>query len=166
MSNIRSLKFAAFVIADFIAMAAVWLLFTWTWKLSGLLAGTCAAAIGTIAIVVVKDQDFARFSPKPKWLLHVVALPWAVLKDTVIVFRAGAKYALKRKSDGYLVAVDFNAGGDDQRSSARRALATALTTIPPNSIVLGIDKKANKVLLHMLAPAEIPRVIHELGAPE
>lgn len=145
-------------------MTGFWILFTWSAEASELLAGVCAGAIATVAVVVVKDQDFARFSPKPQWWLYFLLLPWEVLKDTVIVFRASLQYAFKGKSEGYLVAADFDAGGDDHRSSARRALATTLTTIPPNTVVLGIDKKANKALVHMIWPVEIPRVIRELGA--
>lgn len=164
--TINPAKFALFVVADLAAMTGFWILFTSTLKISELLAGLGAAAIATVGVVVVQGQDFARFSPKPQWLLYTLTLPWDVLRDTAIVFRAGLKYALRRKSDGYLVSVDFNAGGDDQRSSARRALVTALTTIPPNSIVLGIDKKENRILLHLLAPTEIPGIIRKLGAPQ
>lgn len=156
-------KLALFALIYFALMMGLWVLYTSTIKAWELIIGAAAAVIATIATAVVEQQRFAQFSPAPKWLLYLLTLPWFVLRDTALVYRAAIKYALRKKSDGYLVAVDFDSGSEDARSSARRALVTALTTIPPNSVVVGIDRTNNKLLLHMLAPDDIPWFVTQMG---
>jgi multisubunit Na+/H+ antiporter MnhE subunit len=158
-------RFAAFAALNFVVMMGLWVVYTFSVKPSELLTGAAAAVLATIGMAVVKGQDFARFSPEVKWLLYFVPLPWTVLKDTAVVFRAAVKYALKRKSDGYLMAVKFDAGGEDPKSSARRALATTLTNIAPNSVLIGIDRKNNVALVHLLSPANVPEPLRQLGVP-
>lgn len=157
-------KLALYAVLYFISMMGLWVLYTSTVSLWELVIGAAAAVLATIATATVEEQRFARFAPDPKWLLYFFSLPWFVLRDTALVFRAAFKYALKQKSDGYLVSVDFDPGGEDARSTARRALVTALSTIPPNSIVVGIDRKNKKILLHMLAPDDVPWITTRLGA--
>jgi len=164
--SISPFRFAAFAVVNFVVMLGLWFLYTASLTLSELPAGAGAAVLATIGMAVVQGQNFARFAPDPRWFRYALPLPWSVLKDTAIVFRAAAKYALKRKSDGYLIAIPFTAGGDDPKSSARRAMAIALTTVAPNSIVIGIDRKTNTALLHLLSPAPLPDPLRQLGERE
>ena len=157
-------KYTFFALVYFVAMMGLWVLYTDTVKFYELLVGSGAALLATFATALVQQERFAEFAPDPKWLLYFAYMPWYALRDTVVVFRAAFKYMLKQKSDGYLVAVDYDPGGDDPRSGARRTLETVLTTIPPNSVVIGIDRHANKMLLHMLSPGEISWVTRRLGA--
>lgn len=164
--NIPVVRFVAFAIVNYVIMLGLWFLYTASLTFSELLAGAAAAVLATIGMAVVQEQNFARFSPEAKWLLYLLPLPWSVLKDTAIVFAAAAKYALYRKSDGYLIRVPFDAGGEDAKSSARRAMAIALTTIAPNSILIGIDREANAALVHLLSPAAVPDPLRQLGGRE
>ncbi len=157
-------KVAAHLVIHLSVMMGLWVLYTSTVKVGELLVGAGAAALATYGTAIVQEQRFAQFAPKPEWLLYFALMPWYTIRDTAVVFRAAFKYILKQKSDGYLMAVDFDSGGDDPRSSARRTLEVALTTIPPNSIVVGIDRRARKMLLHMVAPADTSWVTRRLGA--
>ncbi len=159
-------KLAAFFIAHWLVMMGLWVLYTSTATLYELLIGAGAAVLAAFATALVQEKQFAKFAPNPKWLLYIAYMPWYAVKDTVIVFQAAFKYMVRQKSDGYLLAVNFDAGGDDPRSSARRALEVTLTTIPPNSIVIGIDRGGSKMLMHMLRPSGLSRVTRELGASE
>lgn len=144
-------------------MMGLWVLYTSSAHVWELVAGGAAAVLATIATAIVEEQRFAQFAPDARWLIYFFMLPWFVLRDTALVYRAAMKYALKQKSDGYLIALDFDSGGDDARSSARRSLVTTLTTVPPNSVVIGIDRTNNKILLHMLAPDDVPWFVKQLG---
>lgn len=159
-------KIAIFFIVHWIVMMGLWVLYTSTATLYELLVGTAAALLAAIGTAIVQEKQLAKFAPNPKWLLYFAYMPWYAAKDTLVVFRAAFKYMLRQKSDGYLLAVNFDAGGDDPRSSARRALEIALTTIPPNSIVIGIDRKGHKMLMHLLRPSGMSWVTRELGASE
>lgn len=50
------------------------------------------------------------------------------------------------------------------RGFVRRALAVAGTTATPNSIVIGIDKNRNLLLLFQVRRSSIPRTTKDLGA--
>ncbi len=163
-SRVSYSKLAAHIAIHFSVMMGFWVLYTSTLKFGELLSGAGAAVLATYGTAIVQEQRFAQVAPRPKWLLYFALMPWYAVRDTAIVFRAGFKYMLKRKSDGYLTAIDFDPGGDDPRSTARRALEIALTTIPPNSIVIGIDRHARKILLHMVARADASWVTRQLGA--
>ena len=63
-----------------------------------------------------------------------------------------------------LKVVPFDGGGDDLNGSARRTLAISYSTISPNTIVLGIDRERNLLLLHEMVPAETPWIAKQLGA--
>jgi hypothetical protein len=60
--------------------------------------------------------------------------------------------------------VPFDSGGDDPESAARRALAIMYTTIPPNFVVVGIDRKKNLMLVHQVSPTPTPLIAKRLGA--
>jgi len=48
------------------------------------------------------------------------------------------------------VRVPIEAGGDDARAVAHRTLETFYRTLPPNSIVIGIDRERGEILMHVL----------------
>ena len=58
----------------------------------------------------------------------------------------------------------FDPGGSDPESAARRALAIAYTTIPPNFVVLGIDLDKRVMLVHQVSESETPTMTRNLGA--
>ena len=63
---------------------------------------------------------------------------------------------------GSLRAVPFRHGrADDPRARARRALAIAGISVPPNSFALGIDEDRDELLVHQLVDDErsIPRLL-------
>jgi hypothetical protein len=65
-----------------------------------------------------------------------------------------------------LKAVQFDAGERDAPSATRRTVATMLLTIPPDSVVIGIDGHNGEMLLHEMK-AEPPSVLsRRLGVKE
>ncbi len=158
---------AIFAVVNFAVLLGLWFLYTATPKLSELLVGVAAALIATVATAVVQGQNFARFRPKVKWLLLFLLEPWYVLTGSWDIFIALIKHILGRQSEAQLKAVRFDAGSaENSNDAARRALAIALTTIPPNFIVIGIDTKGNLMLIHQVSPSATPFVAKQVGAKE
>jgi hypothetical protein len=58
----------------------------------------------------------------------------------------------------------FDAGGSDAASAARRALAIAYNTMPPNFVVLSIDLAKRVMVVHQIEPSPMPLMTQNLGA--
>ena len=150
--------------AEFLVLLGLWMLFVSLLQLNELVAGIAAALIGAVADAVVKATDFARFRPRLKHLLLILTEPWYVISGTASIFWALAKRIAGQPSEGELKVIPYDAGGDDSDSSARRALTVAYTTIPPNFIVIGIDRERNYLMVHQVSPTGTPWITKQLGA--
>jgi len=149
---------------EFVLLIILWMMFVSLLQWNELLAGLAAAAIGAVADGVVKATDFARFRPRLSHAALILTTPWYVLTGTLAVFGELARHLAGKPPRTEFVVVPFDGGADDVESSARRALATAYTTISPNSIVIGIDRERGFLLLHSLPPSPTPWITRQLGA--
>jgi multisubunit Na+/H+ antiporter MnhE subunit len=155
---------ALFWIIDWGVLLGLWFLYTDTPTISELLAGAAAAAIAATATTVLELQTFGRFWARPRWLMLFLTQPWYVLTGSAAIFWALLRRIAGKESEAQLKAVQFDTGGEDDESAARRALAITLNTIPPNSIVIGIDRENQVLLMHEMVPSPIPATLKQLGA--
>lgn len=128
------------------------------------IAGVCAAALGAVGDGIVKSKRFAKFRPRPKWLVLFSWEPWYVLEGSAAILWVLAKRLLGRKSEAQFRVIPFRSGGDDSESAARRALAVITVSISPETIVVGIDRHREFMLLHLIAPTATPKIARKLGA--
>jgi len=143
----------------------MWLLFVGTFSLHELLIGIVAAVLAAIGMVVVTIHYQTPFSPGPSDLLAVWRVPWYVLSDTWVVLTVAAKDLIgSHRAESLFRVVQFERSGNDARVSARRALATLYSTVAPNSIVLGVNTREQKLLFHQIQRSSVPKVMQELGA--
>ena len=70
----------------------------------------------------------------------------------------------RKPADSLLLAVPYEALGDDPGDAAKRALAIAYTTSTPNFIVLGIDKERGTLVFHQIERGPVLEVLKRLGA--
>jgi multisubunit Na+/H+ antiporter MnhE subunit len=139
-------------VAWWAAFFALWLLLvTISWQEVG--AGLVAAAIAATGAEAVRANDRLRFMPDPRWFARAIVLPPRILQDTWLLARVLARRTFRGEGpDSAFRAVPFEAGGDDARSSARRALVKAGLSAAPNTVVIGVDREENIMLVHELAP--------------
>lgn len=146
------------------AMYLLYVLFVATADRAELLVGLATAAASTAAVAVFRTGERIKFCPWWKDVLQGWRVPGVALKGTCQLFEALFLHVLGiRKAPDTLRAVPFSAGGNSCRSSARAALAEIYTTMTPNSIVLGIAHPQHLLLLHQVAPGEVPRIVRALG---
>ncbi len=163
----RSLFIPAVVsLVEYWILLALWMAFASNPTRHELWVGLAAALIGSVADAVVKAQGLARFRPKARWLPLIFVEPWYVLSGTAAIFKALLRVTFGKKPRARFKTMKFNVGGDDARSSARRTLATLFSTIPPNSIVVGIDRSQKLVLIHEMVPARTSWLAKQLGVQE
>jgi multisubunit Na+/H+ antiporter MnhE subunit len=160
----RVIKAVVFSSIEFVLLFGLWVLFVSELQLSEFAAGIAGAALGALGDGIVKSKSFAQFRPRLSWLWLFLWEPWYVLTGSASIFWALAKRLAGKKSDAQFKVVPFRADGGDPESAARRALAITLTTIPPNFIVVGIDKERNFMLVHQVSPTGTPLITKKLGA--
>lgn len=107
--------------------------------------GMAAAAIAAAAVEAVRGTEHPRFLPHWAWIAQAVRLPFEIVRDTGLLVRN-----LAFGGNGRFARVPFDAGGEDARGVAGRTLETFYRTLPPNSIVIGIDRRRNVLVMHVL----------------
>src|SRR5205807_8518728 len=124
---------------EWLLMMVLWFAFVWKVELGEILAGIVAAALAATGFTAIRRSRFAKFQPRARWLLEFWREPGYVISGTAIIFWVLLRRLIFQKKPASLLrSIPFDAGGPTARSAARRALALALTTIGPNSIVIGI----------------------------
>lgn len=109
------------------------------------IVGVGAAAISAGAVEAVRGTEHPRFLPHIAWLARAFRLPYEIARDNVLLVRN-----LARGDQGRFVRIPFEPGAEDAHGIARRTLETFYRTLPPNSIVIGIDRARHEILMHVL----------------
>ena len=148
---------------QWLCMMALWFAFVSKVELAEGLIGAFAAAAAATGDLVIRRQGFAKFRPKARWFLAFWREPWWVLNGTAVIFWALVRRLIVRKNpESSFRLLDFDAGRAGGRAAARRALALILTTLPPNSVVIGINQDEDSMLVHQLQQSAEPEVMKEL----
>jgi hypothetical protein len=135
-------------LAEAALLFGLWLLFVAQLARHELLVGAAAVALAASATEAVRGCEHPRFLPHVQWLLRAWRLPFEILRDCALLVRN-----LFDRRTGRFEEAPFQAGGDDAHSVAHRALGIFYTTLPPNTVVIGIDRRRNVMLLHRLEDA-------------
>jgi hypothetical protein len=142
----------AFLTAGFVVAGAFYLLLIDITDSPELYAGAGAALLAALAFEAAREQGFAEVAVSPRWL----AAAWRVLARVPadiwhVSLTAIAQLLRPRRRRGVLRAIPFKHGRVGQpRDAGRRALAQALGSLAPNTIVIGIDPERNLILAHQL----------------
>jgi len=150
---------------EYVYLVLLWMAFVSKTDLTELKVGLGVALAGTIADALVKAEGSGHFRPHLRWTLLSLLEPWYVLKGMRTLIEELPR-ALAGKGDGHFKAVQFDAGEEDVEAASRRAVATMLLTIPPNSVVVGIDGHNGKMLVHEMKPEKPTLIARELGVQE
>jgi multisubunit Na+/H+ antiporter MnhE subunit len=133
--------------------AALWMLLVDTVLAPELLAGAGVATFAAAGAELAREQRLARVSISPRWLTRawrpLANVPRDIALVTVAAFRQLADPVPER---GRLRVIPFRARGDVPPDNGRRALAEALGSLAPNTIVVGVDPERGVLVAHQLAP--------------
>ncbi len=152
-----------FGLAWWAALMVAWLLFVDTFALPEVLAGIVASALAASLAEAVRERGYVRFSPRARWLLHAPRVAWQILVDCWILEVALVQRLRGRRIRGVLYRVPIRYGGDDSRSSARRALLNFAVSITPNSYVLDLEPDTDVALVHQLVPDRLDPLLERAG---
>ncbi len=159
----HSVRDIALAGVEFLFLLLLWMIFVSKGSWQEFAIGVLAAAAGATGDAIVKREGLAPFRPQAGWVLLIVWEPWYVLKGTLLVFRELARTLAGGQPKGQFQAVPFRYGGQSETAAGRRAIMAAYTTISPDTIVVGLDKKSQIALLHQLGSCDIPELARRLG---
>lgn len=151
------LRGARFWLFAWIFGAALWLVLVDSPKLAELAAGAFVAALGATGAELVRRQRVAGIALRVRFVRRAPALLAAAVSDVGrLTIAAFAQLVRPRPVRGRVVAIPFRHGGDEPDATGRRALAIGLGSFAPNSIMIGIDSEADRLLVHQLDPTRDP----------
>jgi hypothetical protein len=146
-------RLLAFLALWWLALFGWWVLMVGTSAELELVAGACAALLGTALAAALRAQGLLRFRLEPAWLVKALKAPWKAARDFGVVMWALALHLLRiRPVRSAYHAVPFPVGGSDPASAGRRALATLVGCLGPNTIQVDIDPETGLALRHELVP--------------
>jgi multisubunit Na+/H+ antiporter MnhE subunit len=92
-----------------------------------------------------------RFRMRTSWLGPAFRLPGQVLSDTVIVFAALWRLCTRGEPpDSGFREIPTRFGDDSDEGGTRRMLLVGANSLAPNTIVLGIDRDRDVMVVHQL----------------
>jgi multisubunit Na+/H+ antiporter MnhE subunit len=141
-----------FWIAWYLPLVLLWLAFVDSFAAAEVVVGLVAAAVAATAAELVRSQDLVRFRLDLHWLRDVRQLPWQVLGDCWLLAVALWRHCTGHPVRGVFRVVPFPGEADDARSAGRRALVTALVSMSPNTVVVGVEGGEGELLVHQLVP--------------
>jgi hypothetical protein len=131
--------------------AALYLLLIDTTDLPELIVGAGAAVLAATGLELAREQGLVGESVHLRWLLRFHKPLMKVAMDMALVSATALRALLDREAaQGRFRAVPFTASEDQQHESGRRALAEALGSFAPNTVVAGIDEERGLILAHQL----------------
>ncbi len=119
-----------------------------------LYAGAGVVTLAVALFAAGRDPD-AELRTRLIWWLRA---GWALVRvpaDIAITSWAAIVQLRHRHARcGRLRAVTFAAGGEQSEDAGRRALAEALGSLAPNTIIVGVDAERGLILAHELRPRQ------------
>jgi hypothetical protein len=152
-----------FLLLYWIAGFLAWLLFTDTFQYWELLFGAASSLLAAIGAEAARSAVVVKFRPKLSWILEGWRLPWYVVQGCAQILWVMFKDVLKPERS-VLRSVEYDGGGDDAGSAARRALTITYTTMPPNFVILDIDAAKRVMIVHQVSESPTPIMTRHLGA--
>jgi multisubunit Na+/H+ antiporter MnhE subunit len=155
---------ARFWFAAWLASLAFWVVLTDSLQTPELAAGVVVGALAATGFEVVRRERLARQAIRPALAKRVWRVLLGALVDVGRLTRAALAQAVERRPvRGRVIGIPFPHTGDDPDSRARRAVAVALGSVAPNTIVIGVDEEAEMLLVHQLEPTRDPSDLDPLG---
>lgn len=141
-----------------LGLFGAWILLVGTTDGLELLAGAIAAAIAASAMRAVRLQGVLRFEFRAGWLPAALKAVARVPGDFVTITHVLVR-AIRRggRTAGAFRVVAFDAGGETPLGAGRRAFVTAVGSLAPNAVVVGVDRERNLLLVHELDPTRAPK---------
>lgn len=141
---------------------AAWLILAASLNREEWFFGTLGAAAGVLAFRVSIQAEPLCFRPPLQAFLQAWRLPGLILGGTLILIEEFARAIQEKRKHSAFRLASFHASGTGSGSAAKRALAIIFGTLPPNSLIIGIDRKSGTILFHQLRKEPLPQIVRRM----
>jgi multisubunit Na+/H+ antiporter MnhE subunit len=143
----------------------LWLLFAENTGWRELTIGAAAAAIATYFVFEFASRKPITSFRLPHGISVIWLLPWVLAHDTAILLLAVARRLAGGNLRSGVAGIPFGAVANRPASRSKRALATTLMTITPNTLVLGVLREREVLFFHRLVPQPASALARRLTQP-
>jgi multisubunit Na+/H+ antiporter MnhE subunit len=138
-------------IAAFLVAAAFYLLLIDSVDTPELIVAGVAAALATTGFELAREEGIVGEALRLRWFARAHRPLLRVPGDIVtLALVAARQIASPQPARGEFSTAPFRARGDEAHDTGRRALAEALGSFAPNTIVVGVDGDRELILAHQL----------------
>jgi multisubunit Na+/H+ antiporter MnhE subunit len=154
MTAWRDMRFWLFA---WIASMALWMVLADSVRVAEIVVGAGVAALGATGFELVRRQRVAEQSVRPRLLAGAWRVVLRAVPDVWRLTRAAfVQVAHPQPVRGRVLAMPFGHEGGDPEQRGARAVTTALGSVAPNTIVIGVDPESGLLLVHQLEPTRSP----------
>lgn len=161
----RKLRSAMAPALAIVLMAGSWVVFVGGVQRDEMFVGAGVLLLTAAFLYLVWRVETLKVELRTKDVAQGWRIPWDVAGDVwrLIVILARDVFGSRRAGSFYRVCA-FRKSRPEAQFAGRDVLATAFTTMSPNSIVIGIDREQGRMLFHQLQRTGIPKMTRALGA--
>ena len=147
-----------------VLMAGEWVLLVAGVKRNEMIVGLFSVMPAAAFLCLVLRTQKMELNFQVRDVCSLWRVPWYILTNTFTLIDVLGKELLGMQGAGsYYRVSGFKTSKTDPTLVARRVLATAYTTVSPNSIVIGIDYEQSRLLLHQVKRDEVSTMTKRLG---
>lgn len=152
-------------IVQFVIALGLWHVYVGKLQRNEALFGVACAVIAAFAGQIVFEKHIAPLRAQWRNVAQLWRMPKYLIVGTWEILAVLARQLfLRDAAPSLFYSVPFDAGGDDDESAFRRALAVAYTTATPNFVVVGIDRERGLLVYHQIRRSDVPEMTRRLGA--
>jgi hypothetical protein len=146
-------------------VALLWILFVGGVRRDEMIAGVGVLLLSGGFLYQVWRTETLNLNFDLKDVVRGWLIPWYLLTDSCVIIAVFAMdlIGIRRAGSFYRVS-RLKTRESDPRLVARRVLATFYSTMAPNSIIIGVDPRQNRILFHQLKRSSISTMTQALGA--
>jgi hypothetical protein len=146
-------------------IAILWILFVGGVRLDEMIVGAGVIVLSAAFLYQVWRTESLKIDLKMQDLAQGWRIPWYIFVGTCEVVAIFFKdlFKVKRAGSFYRVS-EFKTSETNPRLIARRVLAIFYSTMAPDLIVIGIDPRQNRMLVHQLKRRGLSKMTKALGA--
>jgi multisubunit Na+/H+ antiporter MnhE subunit len=146
------------IVADLTLVAGGWLALAGTLHLHDVVTAVVLGAVAAAGAAALRRTVGHRPSALGSWVRPIPAALLGTVTDTWKLTRILAGRLRGRPPASTFAAIPFDVGDTSAPDATRRAAATLLTTLQPNSYLLGFDRRRGIAIVHQLEPTERPPI--------
>lgn len=146
-------RWSGYLLGSWVVLFGLWLLLVDSLAHPEVAAGPVAAALAASIALALRFAGGKRFLFRLRWLRWLASVPKSVLRDSVVLGVAlWLRIVRRERPQSAFRAFRFSAVADDLESAAWRAFCIAVTSVAPNTYMIGIDREHKVALVHQLVP--------------